>query len=249
MEDDFDEPGLGVSDVIAPPARRNTDHKSLARITDPTHPLPAGYRLPFFAPFCYSPYATSLLAQRSRRLRDQVKRADPTTLAHCTARVATMIHSQVAPEFLPPDVALVPVPRCIPCDPRNPISAPVAISRALHAVGLGRSIWPALRRWRAVPKSAWSRPGSRPEFLDHYTSLELLDHELPATRFLLVDDFITRGRTIMAAAAVLYQAIPRAHIRAFALIRTEGLAPDIDSITAPTLGVIRYLGGDAFRSP
>jgi len=53
----------------------------------------------------------------------------------------------------------------------------------------------------------------------------------------------------MAAAAVLYQAIPRAHIRAFALIRTEGLAPDIDSITAPTLGVIRYLGGDAFRSP
>jgi len=126
MEDDFDEPGLGVSDVIAPPARRNTDHKSLARITDPTHPLPAGYRLPFFAPFCYSPYATSLLAQRSRRLRDQVKRADPTTLAHCTARVATMIHSQVAPEFLPPDVALVPVPRCIPCDPRNPISSPEA---------------------------------------------------------------------------------------------------------------------------
>jgi hypothetical protein len=240
MESDIDEPDLGVSDVIALPRRRNAD---------PPRPLPPGYQLPFFAPFCYSPYGTSLLAERSRHLRDQVKRADPRTLAHCAARVAQMIDSQVAPDFLNSDVALVPVPRCIPCDARNPISAPVAITRALRAAGLGGFIWPALRRWRAVPKSSWSRPGSRPEFLDHYTSFELLDHEPPADRFLLVDDFITRGRTIMAAAAVLYQAIPRAHIRAFALICTEGLAPDIFAITTPTVGIVRHLGGDAFRSP
>jgi hypothetical protein len=37
--------------------------------------------------------------------------------------------------------------------------------------------------------------------------------------------------------------------RAFALVRTEGLVPDIAAITAPTIGAIRYLGGDAFRSP
>jgi hypothetical protein len=249
MESDTDEQELGVSDVIATPRRRNADHKILARITDPPRPLPPGYQLPFFAPFCYSPYGTSLLAERSRHLRGQVKRADPRTLAHCAARVATMIDSQVAPDFLNSDVALIPVPRCIPCDPRNPISAPVAITRALRAVGLGGFIWPAVRRWRAVPKSAWSRPGSRPEFLEHYTSLELLDHEPPADRFLLVDDFIARGRTIMAAAAVLYQAIPRADIRAFALVRTEGLAPDIFAITTPTVGIVRHLGGDAFRTP
>jgi O-antigen ligase len=61
--------------------------------------------------------------------------------------------------------------------------------------------------------------------------------------------FVTRGRTLLAAAAVLYQALPCVEIRAFALVRTEGLAPDIAAITAPTIGTIRYLGGDAFRSP
>jgi hypothetical protein len=249
MGSDIDEPELGVRDVIAPPAPRNADRKTPSRICGETRPLPAGYQLPFFTPFCYSPYGTSRLAQQSRRLRDQVKHADPTTLARGAARVAAMIDAEVAPNFLNPDVTLVPVPRCVPCDPRNPTSAPVAITRALHAAGLGGTIWPALRRWRAVPKSAWSRPGSHPEFLEHYNSLELLNHEPPAHRFLLVDDFITRGRTILAAAAILYQAFPRAHIRAFALIRTEGLAPDIFAITTPTIGIVRYLGGDAFRSP
>jgi hypothetical protein len=106
-----------------------------------------------------------------------------------------------------------------------------------------------------VPKSAWSRPGSRPEFLEHYDSLELANwadlanHQPIALRFLLVDDFVTRGRTLLAAAAVLYRAFPRGRMRAFALVRTEGLAADIAAITCPTTGVIRYLGGDAFPSP
>ena len=122
--------------------------------------------------------------------------------------------------------------------------------RQLHRrAGHGKIVWPALRRVRAIPKSAWVRPGSRPEFLERYTSLELIDHDPPASRLILVDDFVTRGRTLLAAATVLHQAVPSAHLRAFALVRTEGLVPDIAAITAPTIGAIRYLGGDAFRSP
>jgi hypothetical protein len=255
MESDIDESDLAVSDEIAPPAHRNAAGKTPSRVPAPARPLPAGYQLPLFTPFCYSPHGTSPLAQRSRRLRDQVKRVDPATLAHCAARVAAMMNTGLAPNFLKPGAVLVPVPRRIPVDTPNANTAPMAIACALHTAGLGDLVRPALRRTRAVPKSAWSRPGSRPEFLEHYTSLELLDRELPAPRFttalrlVLVDDFVTRGRTLLAAAAVLYQAVPRADIRAFALIRTEGLAPDIPAIVAPKIGAIRYLGGDAFRSP
>jgi hypothetical protein len=65
----------------------------------------------------------------------------------------------------------------------------------------------------------------------------------------LVDDFITLGRTLLAAAAVLHNTLPSAHVRGFAFVRTEGLRPDIRALTDPIVGVIRYSGGDAFRSP
>jgi hypothetical protein len=256
MESDNDQSDVGIAEIIAPRALRDrpnnlspTSQPNRFRAFGEIRPLPAGYELPFFTPFCYSPYATSPIAQQSRRLRDQVKRADPATLDGCAARVAAMIDARLAPTFLRSNPALVPIPRRIPLQPHDPISAPEAIARALKSAGLGGLVWPALRRTRVIPKSAWVKPGSRPEFIEHYTSLELLDEEPATHRFLLVDDFVTRGRTLLAAAAVLYQAIPDARIRAFALIRTEGLAPDIAAIASPKIGVIRYLGGDAFRSP
>jgi predicted amidophosphoribosyltransferase len=264
------EPDLDVCDLVAPPARgivvppalaadsQLASHAVVTRpprreisspIARPSRPLPAGFGLPYFTPYCYSPRGTSPLAEKSRYLRDLIKHADSATLAHCARRIATLIDAAVAHNFFGPHVVLVPVPRRVAYDPRAPRSAPEAIARALHAAGHGKVVWPALRRVRSVPKSAWSRPGSRPEFIEHYTSLELIDHVPPASQLLLVDDFVTRGRTLLAAAAVIYQAVPRANISAFALVRTEGLAPDIAAITAPTIGAIRHLGGDAFRSP
>ena len=257
MEQDLDS-----GDLIPPPDHRDTAvavlsaaatvsafSESAWRIPQQSHPLPVGFRLPFFTPFCYSPRGTSLLAKKSRRLRDLVKRADSVTLAQCAERVTALTDAGTARNFLGPDIVLVPVPRRVAYDPRYRPTAPEAIAHALRAAGHGQLVWPALRRARAVPKSVWSRPGSRPEFLAHYSSLELIRDEPPNHRFLLIDDFVTRGRTLLAAAAVLHQAMPRAQLRAFALVRTEGLTPDIAAITAPSIGAIRYVGGDAFRSP
>jgi predicted amidophosphoribosyltransferase len=252
---------LDGCDLIAPPARGNvvpsTRHDATrpirrarsSLIAQQSRPLPAGFELPLLAPFCYSPRGTSPLAEKSRQLRDLVKRADSATLTHCARRIATLIDAATAHHFLGPHVVLVPVPRRATYDPRAPRSVPETIARALHAAGHGKVVWPALRRSRAIPKSAWSRPGSRPEFIEHYTSLELIGPVPAASQFLLVDDFVTRGRTLLAAAAVLHQAVPRVNISAFALVRTEGLTPDIAAITAPTIGAIRHLGGDAFRFP
>jgi predicted amidophosphoribosyltransferase len=229
--------------------RRRPQTSCTKRLRAPIPSAAGGLQAAVPRPYCYSPRGTSPLAEKSRHLRDLIKRADSAMLAHCVTHIATIIDAGTVRDFLRPDLVLVPVPRRVAYDLRDPRSAPEAIARALHAAGHGKIVWPALRRVRTIPKSAWSRAGSRPEFLEHYTSLELIDHEPPARRLLLVDDFVTRGRTLLAAAAVLRQAVPSAHLRAFALVRTEGLVPDIAAITAPTIGTIRYLGGDAFRSP
>ena len=68
-------------------------------------------------------------------------------------------------------------------------------------------------------------------------------------KFLLVDDFVTKGRTILAAASVLNTAFPDAQIQAFAVVRTMGLVPDVEKIRWPVEGEIRALGGDANRNP
>jgi hypothetical protein len=66
---------------------------------------------------------------------------------------------------------------------------------------------------------------------------------------MLVDDFITLGRTLLAAAAVLHNTLATTvRIQAFALVRTEGLKPDIRALTDPVTGVIRHSGDGAFRS-
>jgi hypothetical protein len=233
-----------IDSLIAQPA---LGQKSPRHIHD-TAPLPVGFTLPFFAPFCYSPRGESPLAQKSRRLRDLVKRGDAATLSSCASIVATVLDSEIARDFFNPSVLLIPVPPSGP-RPTDRATVPEAIARNLHRARLGAAVWPVLRRHRPIAKSAWCRPAFRPEFLEHCASLELTDSEWPTDRLTLIDDFITRGRTLLSAAAVLHRSLPGAHIRAFALVRTDGLHDDIAAITDPTLGVIRYLGDDAFRSP
>jgi hypothetical protein len=65
----------------------------------------------------------------------------------------------------------------------------------------------------------------------------------------LIDDVITKGRTILAVAARLYEAFPNADIRAFALVRTMGLLANVARCLEPCQGVVRWARGDAWREP
>jgi hypothetical protein len=65
----------------------------------------------------------------------------------------------------------------------------------------------------------------------------------------LIDDVITKGRTVLAAAARLQAVFPHADIRAFALIRTVGFRQRMDCLIEPCDGVVRWAGGDARRDP
>ena len=65
----------------------------------------------------------------------------------------------------------------------------------------------------------------------------------------LIDDIVTKGRTLLAAAERIREALPEARIKAFALIRTQGAARDIHALLDPCRGEIKWKGGDALRRP
>jgi hypothetical protein len=64
-----------------------------------------------------------------------------------------------------------------------------------------------------------------------------------------VDDVITKGRTLLAAAARINEALPGAQVRAFALLRTLGMISDLHRLLEPCRGQVRWMGGDARRIP
>jgi adenine/guanine phosphoribosyltransferase-like PRPP-binding protein len=65
----------------------------------------------------------------------------------------------------------------------------------------------------------------------------------------LIDDVITKGRTLLAAAARVREAFPHAQIRAFALLRTMGMTTGVEHLLDPCRGEIRWQAGDARRTP
>jgi hypothetical protein len=176
-----------------------------------------------------------------------VKAGDPLWLSRYVVQVqqASLGDPQLATLFH--GVVLVPVPGS-----EASAGAPWAalqLAIALREAGLARHVWPALQRRTPVRKSATSPSGERPTVHEHYESFTVAAAEVPCLRFVLVDDVVTKGRTLLAAAARLQVALPNAHIRAFALIRTQGFAPRLDSLFEPCHGVIRWFADDARREP
>jgi predicted amidophosphoribosyltransferase len=119
----------------------------------------------------------------------------------------------------------------------------------LVAEGLGQHVWPGIRRVRRVCKSATAAPGSRPTVGNHYDSFAIESASTAPCHLMLVDDVVTKGRTLLAAAARLQEAFPAAEIRAFALLRTMGLIQGVDRLLDPCIGEIKWRRGDAHRTP
>ena len=203
----------------------------------------------YAAAYAYSPRGQSEISVNSRKVRDLVKSADPTALKSIATRLLESIRNGEFSGFFGADVTLIPIPGRAPIKDQGTLWVSERICYALAAVGLGCEVWPALKRIEPVQKSAFAAPGERPQVRTHIASLQVTSGFPPTMKLLLVDDFVTKGRTILAAATVLSGAIPAAQIQAFAVVRTMGLVPDVEKIRWPVAGEIRAVGDDASRNP
>jgi predicted amidophosphoribosyltransferase len=149
--------------------------------------------------------------------------------------------------FGPADV-LVPVPRSTPYLAGG-LWAAEKLALALVKEGLGSTAWAGLRRVHAVRKSATAAAHERPTVFRHYESFVIERPSVEPERIVLVDDVITKGRTLLAAASVVRDAFPCTEIRAFALVRTQGLISGVQQLLDPCRGEIRWKSGDAHRNP
>jgi predicted amidophosphoribosyltransferase len=143
---------------------------------------------------------------------------------------------------------LVPVPGSAPSGAGGSWVAK-HLAAALVNEGLGATAWSGLRRVSAVRKSATAAPGERPTVHLHYESFFIERPAIPLERIVLIDDVVTKGRTLLAAATRVHEAFPCAQIRAFALVRTMGLVTGIQQLLDPCRGEIRWRAGDAHRTP
>jgi hypothetical protein len=205
-------------------------------------------RLAFATCYVYSPAGIGIVSERSRLLCELLKQGN----AHFMLRYAVRVRQQtegcsrLAGFFSPEDV-LVPVPRCSTGSRGTWVAAELAA--ALVRAGVGKMAWPGLRRICAVPKSATAASAARPSVAAHYESFEVERPSFRGASLVLVDDVITRGRTLLAAASRLSEAFPDAPVRAFALLRTRGLISGVERLLEPCVGEIRWNGSDVRRTP
>jgi hypothetical protein len=193
----------------------------------------------------------------------RLKAADRVWLPRLVARVwlETVGHGRFATAF-GARVVLVPVPGSAPLQRAEWVGERLAW--CLREVGLAAEVWPILRRRHAVRKSAFAAAGERPTVLEHYASFAVggaiwgrapslcglaSESRGNGLQLTLVDDVITRGRTLLAAAARLHDAVPGAQVRAFALLRTLGPDEALHRVLDPCEGEVRWVRGDARRSP
>lgn len=222
--------------------------------------LPA---LPFASCFAYLPGGRGQVCERGRSLCAYLKSADREWVARLAAQVwlEAAGHGRFGMTF-GARVVLVPVPRSAPGQHADWVGERLAW--CLRQLGLASEVWPVLRRRHAVRKSAFASAGERPSVLEHFDSLAVepsccRDAPAPSRimrgshgaelRLTLVDDVITRGRTLLAAAGRLREAFPEAQVRAFALLRTLAPEESLRRILDPCEGEVRWLSGDARRRP
>lgn len=126
---------------------------------------------------------------------------------------------------------------------------PQRLANALVRKGLGKSVEECLSRIKPLRKAATSSAENRPKAAEHYDSMDVEKMLFEPNEILLIDDVITRGATLLGAANKLADAFPKAHIRAFAVMRTISQPQNFTKIIDPCAGTIDLSGDDTFRNP
>jgi hypothetical protein len=88
---------------------------------------------------------------------------------------------------------------------------------------------------------------ARSSVAQHYDSFALASPLWEPSSLIFIDDTVTRGRTLLAA-ATRHERFPAARIKAIALVRTMDLVPDVRHLLDSCRGEIRWRRNYAHRS-
>jgi hypothetical protein len=179
----------------------------------------------------------------------RVKNGSPKWLKTYVARVQQeFTHKRCFVEFFGDRTLFVPVPQYVSYAPAS-LWIARRLAFTLQEAQLGTEVWTGLRRVSSVDRSSSAWMWHRPTVQRHYQSFTVIPSARSPSNIVLVDDVITKGRTLAAAAMRLREAFPEATIRAFALVRTMGFIQDIVRLFDPCEGAIHWNGEDAYREP
>jgi hypothetical protein len=151
-------------------------------------------------------------------------------------------------DFLDGSAIAVPVPKSSLMKTGS-LWVPLLLCKALKESGLVAEVLDCLRRNQPVRKSATSMPSERPTAQNHYDSLTVEKTLMVPTTFLLVDDVITRGATMLGCAQRLAEAFPKVQVHGFAAMRAISDEADFKGLSDPCLGSVTLQNGMAFRRP
>ena len=157
-------------------------------------------------------------------------------------RLSQVLGGSPIEELLRDAGVLVPIPGHTP---RYASALWVAerIAHALIAQGIGADVQPLLVRTEVVPQSSSRRAASeRVDPPEHYRTLSVQRPLAVPERITLVDDVVTRGSTLIAAATRVAEAFPGIEVRAFALSRVESSLDleGVEEMLSPACEVVRY---------
>jgi predicted amidophosphoribosyltransferase len=202
----------------------------------------------FGAFVAYSPHGTSQVSTNSRKVRDVIKDAQPDGLRQLFDRLARDFSETPLGEVLGQHVTLVPAPRSSPLL-KDALWPAQRMADELRKRGLAQDVVPLLTRAKAVPKSAFAKASDRPTPQQHLASLAIDPLLVNLARITIVDDVVTRGATLLAAASLIAASFPEAEVRTFAVLRTVSFE-DVAAIVEPCVGTIRLTGnGKTWREP
>lgn len=199
----------------------------------------------------YSPHGVSAESKRTAEATYAIKNARGVILHSVTERLAQELRPGGRAECLigmfGENTLLVPCPRSAPLYP-GALWPAKEICDEFVRQGIARESASLLERISPVTKSSTAIPANRPKAADHVRSMRVVvDAGFVLPQIVVVDDVVTRGATLLAAASHIKHAFPDSEVRVFAVVRRgEG---EIAHMLDPLVGEITLKGQDTARRP
>lgn len=172
-------------------------------------------------------------------IRYDIKQAKNLAIERTVKRLCDILPGSALEQFFAEPRVLVPIPGHAPLR-HGALWVPLNISHAMTAAGLAQSVVPCLKRVQLVARqSTQSSAEHRLTPSQHVASMAIDGALALGGKILLVDDVVTRGSTLIAAASMLLAQNPGLDIAAFALARVEQEHIDaVKDMLAPAVGLI-----------